>query len=167
MNPSTKKIARLSLFTGLGVIFLLLANLLPAGRLALLAISSFPVCVALLMYGKGWAAGVYVLVSALGMLLFPGTAAIAFVAFFGYYPLLKSILERIHNGTHVWVLKYALYVIVFALYWLLASRMFIAGDTTLPVYLLVFVGAAAFYVYDRCYSILIQFYLQKIARYFP
>lgn len=167
MNQSTKKIARLSVLTALGAVFLLLANVLPTGRLALLAVSSFPVCVALLMYGRGWAAGVYVLISLLGMLLFPGTAAIAFAAFFGYYPVVKSILERMHNTTLVWVLKYALFAVVFALYWFLASRMLLVEGNAMPVYLLAVVGAAAFYMYDRCYSVLIQFYLQKIARYFP
>ena len=167
MSQSTKKIARLSVLTALGAVFLLLANVLPAGRLALLAVSSFPVCMALLMYGRGWATGVYILISILGMLIFPGTAAIAFAAFFGYYPVLKSILERMHNTTLVWVLKYALYAIVFALYWFLASRMLLAEASAMPVYLLALGGAVAFYVYDRCYSMLIQFYLQKIARYFP
>ena len=167
MSASAKKIARLSLLTALGAVFLLLANVLPTGRLALLAVSSFPVCAALLMYGRGWAAGVYFLVSVLGMLLFPGTAVIAFLAFFGYYPILKSILERIHHTTLVWVLKYALYAVVFILYWILASRMLPTESGSMPVYLLAAVGAAAFFVYDRCYYVLIQFYIQKIARYFP
>lgn len=167
MKDSAKKIARLSVLTALGAVLLLLANVLPAGRLALLAVSSFPVCAALLMYGRGWAAGVYALVSLLGMLLFPGTAAIAFAAFFGYYPVVKSVLERMHNTALMWVLKYALYALVFILYWILASRMLLLEPGTMPVYLLAIAGAAAFYVYDRCYSVLIQFYLQKIARYFP
>lgn len=167
MKPSTKKIARLSVLTALGVVFLLLTNVLPAGRLVLLAVSSFPVCVSLLMYGRGWATGVYAMVSLLGMLIFPGTAAIAFAAFFGYYPIIKSVLERMRNTTLVWVLKYALYIVVFALYWVLVSRIFMTGESAMPVYLLAAAGAAAFFVYDRCYSFLIQFYLQKIARYFP
>ena len=167
MKPSTKKVTRLALLTAVGTVFLLLANVLPTGRLALLAVSSFPVCAALLMYGAGWAAGIYGLISLLGMLLFPGTAAIAYAAFFGYYPVIKSLLERLHNTTLVWVLKYALYVVVFVFYWILVSRMVIVEQGTMPVYLLAIVGAAAFFVYDRCYSVLIQLYLQKIARYFP
>ena len=167
MKASTKKIARLSLLASLGAVFLLLANIMPTGRLVLLIMSSFPVCVSLLMYGRGWAAGVYAVIALLGMLVIPGTSAIAFTAFFGYYPILKSILERMHSTTLVWVLKYTLYVAVFALYWFLASHVFLAEEGTLPVYLLAVAGAAAFFVYDRCYSILIQFYLLKIARYFP
>ena len=167
MKSSTKKVTRLALLTALGTVFLLLANVLPTGRLALLAVSSFPVCAALLTYGAGWAAGIYVLISLLSLLLFPGTAVIAFAAFFGYYPVVKSLLERMHNAALVWVLKYALYVVVFLFYWILVSRMVILEPGTMPVYLLAIVGAAAFFVYDRCYSVLIQLYLQKIARYFP
>lgn len=151
----------------LGTVFLFLANVLPAGRLVLLVVASFPVCAALLMYGRGWAAGVYATVALLSILLFPGTAAIAFAAFFGYYPILKSVFERIHNIALVWSLKYGLYAVAFALYVALAMTVFAGEAITIPWLLLFVGGAAAFFVYDRCYSILIQFYIEKIARYFP
>lgn len=167
MKQSTRKIARLALLTALGAAILFLANVLPAGRVALLAVASFPVCAALLMYGPGWSCGVYAAVSLLGMLLFPGTAAIAFGAFFGYYPIVKSLVERLHNTTLIWVLKYALYIAVFALYLCLASMLFAGVEMPMPLYILAIAGAAAYFVYDRAYSVLIQIYLQKVARYFP
>lgn len=155
------------MMAALGTVFLFLANVLPAGRLVLLVVASFPICVALLMYGRGWAAGVYITVAVLSNLLFPGTAAIAFAAFFGYYPVLKSIFERMHNIALVWSLKYGLYVVSFVLYAVLANTVFAADAITIPWLLLFIGGAAAFFVYDRCYTILIQFYIEKIARYFP
>lgn len=148
-------------------VFLFLANVLPAGRLVLLVVASFPVCAALLMYGRGWAAGVYVTVAVLSSLLFPGVSAIAFVAFFGYYPILKSVFECIHNMALVWSLKYGLYAVAFGLYSILAKTMFVGETVAIPWFLLFVGGAAVFFVYDRCYTILIQFYIEKIARYFP
>ncbi len=51
MNSNAKRIARLAVMTALGAVFLLLTGLIPAGRLGLMVIASFPVCVALMLYG--------------------------------------------------------------------------------------------------------------------
>ena len=51
MNDRTKRLARLAIMTALGTVLLLLGSALPTGRLALIALSSLPVCVALLMAG--------------------------------------------------------------------------------------------------------------------
>lgn len=169
MKGSAKRIARLSLLTAVGVILLVLANALPAGRLVLLAVASFPVCMSLMMHGRLWSFGVYLVTAALGALIMPGTATILYAVFFGYYPILKSVLESIHSTRLMWMLKYAVYTAVFILYAILVQTVFIAsgGKMELPWLVLYIAGAAAFFVYDWCYSVLIRFYIEKIARYFP
>ena len=169
MNGNAKRIARLALLSAMGVVLLILANVLPAGRLVLLAEARFPVCAALMMYGRLWALGVFLVTAALGALIMPGTASIAYWGFFGYYPILKSMLERLHGNKLVWVLKYALYTTVFILYMLLVKTVLVTvgGEITLSWPILYIAGSAAFFVYDWCYSILIRFYIEKLARYFP
>lgn len=166
MKSSVKRVARLGVLTALGVVLLLLANAVPAGRMGVMAVASFPVCAALMMYGPGWAAGVFAVTAVLGFLLFPGVTAISYAAFFGYYPIAKSLLERIHSKGISWLLKYLLYPCVFAAYWFAAQALFPGGADVLPWYVLCLLGAAAFGVYDWCYSLIIQLYLNKIARYF-
>lgn len=165
-SGTTKRMARLAILTALGVVLLLLGSVLPAGRLALVALSSLPVCVTLMMYGIKWSLGVFVLTAALGALLFPGAAAIMYTAFFGYYPIAKSLFERIRKRTVGWVCKLALYTFAFAIYWLLAKALFTFTGGELSWYILYPLGAAVFAVYDAAYSSLIRFYLVKIARYF-
>ncbi len=167
MNDSAKRVTRLAVLTALGVVLLLLVNVIPAGRLALFAVAGFPVCASLLLYGPGWAAGVYAVTAMLGFLLFPGVTAIGYAAFFGYYPIVKSLIERVKSAHLVILLKAVLYAAVFALYWLLAREMFSGMDEALPVYVLFLAGAVAYAIYDWCYFLLIQFYLDKIARYIP
>lgn len=169
MNGNAKRIARLSLLTAMGAVLLILANVIPAGRLVLLAAASFPVCAALMMHGRLWSLGVFVVTAALAAIIMPGTASIAYAAFFGYYPILKSILENIHGNKRVWILKYVLYTLVFILYVILVKTTLVTVGEELrfPWVILYIVGAAAFFVYDRCYSVLIRFYIEKIARYFP
>lgn len=159
-----KRVARLSVLTALSVVFLLLANVIPAGRLGLMAVASFPVCMALMMYGAGWAAGVFAVTAVLGFLLFPGVTAISYAAFFGYYPIVKSLFERIHIKGLDWLAKYLLYPCVFAAYWFTARALL--PTNTVPWYILCALGAAAFAIYDWAYSLIIQLYINKIARYF-
>ena len=156
--------ARLSVLTALGVVFLLLANVIPTGRLGIMAVASFPVCMALMLYGAGWAAGVFAVTAALGFALFPGVTAIGYAAFFGYYPIVKSLFERIPQKQLGLITKYLLYACVFAAYWFLAKALM--PVSALPWYILFVLGAAVFGVYDWAYSLLIRLYLNKLARYF-
>ena len=167
MNDSAKRVARLAVLTALGVVLLLLTNVVPAGKLGLMALASLPVCVSLMMYGRKWAAGVFAVTAILGFLLFPGTTAIGYALFFGYYPVAKSLFERVRGAWQPWALKLALYAAAFTAYWFLARALFGGVDAGMPWYVVFEIGAIVFVVYDLCYSLIICFYLDKIARYFP
>lgn len=132
----------------------------------MVAVASFAVCAALMMCGWTWAVGVFLVTALLSWLLFPGGVSILYAAFFGYYPIAKSFFERIHSQTASWACKYGLYTAVFVLYWLLARALFSFTGQELPWYILYPIGAVAFFLYDWCFSLLIRFYIVKIARYF-
>ena len=166
MNERTRRLARLAIMTALGTVLLLLGAVLPAGRLALVALASLPVCVALMMYGAKWSVGVFALTALLGALIYPGAAAIMYIAFFGFYPIAKSFFERLHSPWAEWGCKYALYLAAFAVYWTMAKALFSFTGKELPWFVLLPLGAAVFWLYDRAYSGLIRFYIVKIARYF-
>jgi len=164
MAFSAKRIAYLAVLTALGTVLLLAANAMPTGRLALLALAGFPVCAALMMFGPGWAAGVCAVTAALGFLLFPGVAAVGYAAFFGWYPIVKSLCERVKNRYAGLGLKLLAYTLAAVLYWFLAKELF-SGAAGLPWPVLYAAGAAVFFVYDWAYSLLIRIYLEKIARF--
>ena len=166
MKSGTKRLARLAILTALGTVLLVLGSVLPTGRLALIALSSLSVCVALMMYGIRWSLVVFALTAALGALLFPGASAVMYLAFFGYYPIAKSLFERLHKLWQVWACKFALYTFAFVIYWLLARAVFTFTGGELAWYVLYPLGAVVFWLYDQAYSSLIRFYIVKIARYF-
>ena len=166
MKSGTKRLARLAILTALGTVLLVLGSVLPTGRLALIALSSLAVCVALMMYGIKWSLAVFALTAALGALLFPGASAVMYIAFFGYYPIAKSLFERLHTLWQVWACKFALYTLAFVVYWLLARAVFTFTGGELAWYVLYPLGAVVFWLYDQAYSSLIRFYIVKIARYF-
>jgi len=167
MGDSAKRISRLAVLTALGVVLLLLTNVVPAGRLGLMALASMPVCVSLMMYDRKWAAGVFVITAVLGFLLFPGATAIGYALFFGYYPIAKSLFERVRGAWQPWALKLALYTAAFAAYWFLARALFSGADEILPWFAVYLIGVVVFIVYDYCYSLIVCFYFDRIARYFP
>ncbi len=150
----------------LGVIFLLLARVVPSGRLGLMVLTSFPVCLSLMMYGAGWAIGVFAVTAVLGLLLLPGAVTILYLLFFGYYPIAKSFFERMHSGVVCLVLKLVLYAAVFTGAYLLAGPIGLNVSGLLPWYFLLPLGAVVFLVYDWCFSQVIRIYLDKFARYF-
>ena len=164
MNTAARRTARLAVLTALGALLLLLAGAVPSGRLVVLAVASFPVCAALMMYGPGWSAAVYVLTAALGFLLFPGVTTVGYAAFFGWYPIVKSLCERIKRPASGLLLKLAAYTAAAVLYWFFAREL-LSGGAFLPWYALYLIGAAVFFVYDWAYSLLIRLYLEKLARF--
>ena len=166
MSGSAKRVALLGAFTALGTVLLLLTRALPAGRLGLMVLASFPVCAALLRFGPGWAAGVFAVTATLAFLLLPGAVAIGYAAFFGYYPIVKSLCERYRRRWLGWGLKLAVYAAAFAVCWLAARALF-GEDSALPWKVLLPLGAVVFALYDWCYSVVIRYYVEKIARYIP
>ncbi len=166
MSSGAKRIARLAVMTALGAIFLLLTGVVPAGRLGLMVIASFPVCVSLMLYGPAWATGVFACTAGIGFLLISGPVAIGYAAFFGYYPIVKSLCERCRSVWLAWGLKYAVYFLGFAICWFLANALFAGAVSILPWWAVLLIGAAVFAVYDFCYSLAIRFYIDRLARYF-
>ena len=166
MKPSAKQIAYCAVLTALSVLLLLLVTVVPVGNLWIMLITSFPVCAALMLFGYGWAAGVFALTAAIGFLLFPVTAVIGYTAFFGWYPIAKSLAERVHGRYVPLLIKLGLYsAAFFVVYWIFAGTLITQGKEFLPWYAVYGIGAVVLLVYDWAYSLLIRFYLDKIARF--
>lgn len=81
-------------------------NLFPAASFALPAIAGFLIIPVNLELGKKWAFSVYVGVSLLSIFISSDhTAIISFVAFFGYYPIVKGIIEKLRRSVLEWIIK--------------------------------------------------------------
>ena len=90
----TSKIALSAVFAALSVALMALVSIIPNLELALPAISGLFVAVIVIEVDKKWALGVWAAVSVLSLIVVPNKeAAIIYAVFFGYYPVLKSVLE--------------------------------------------------------------------------
>lgn len=80
-----------------------LVSIIPNLELALPAISGLFVAVIVIEVDKKWALGVWAAVSLLSLTVVPNkAAAIIYAVFFGYYPVLKSVLESKRRARRVY-----------------------------------------------------------------
>ena len=82
--------------TALSVVIMLSSTLLPVLMYVLPIITSMGVLLVIAVSDKRWAFGVYFSTSVLSLILLTDKeTALTYAIFFGYYPLIKSIIERL------------------------------------------------------------------------
>ena len=163
------KIALGGLLTALGVVLMFLTGLIPIGTYALPAIAGVLLIVAVIEIGAKWAWMIYAAVAVLSLLFAADKeAALLFVLFFGYYPVLKSFLERISNKVLSWISKFAVFnVAVVACFFLVVNFLQLPEDsfTVFGIYLpwvFLILGNAVFLIYDIALSGLVATYVEKL-----
>lgn len=163
------KIALVGLLTALGVVLMFLTGLIPIGTYALPAIAGVLLIVAVIEIGAKWAWMIYAAVAVLSLLFAADKeAALLFVLFFGYYPVLKSFLERISNKVLSWISKFAVFnVAVVACFFLAVNFLQLPEDsfTVFGIYLpwvFLILGNAVFLIYDIALSGLVATYVEKL-----
>lgn len=124
---------------------------------------------------KKWATGIYAAVSLVSLLLVPNKeAAVLYVAFFGYYPILKALLESHVPRALEYVLKFLVFnTAMLAAYWFLINIFGIPfneimgigeNETGLfakfAVPIMLGMGNIAFIVYDIAITRIITTYLK-------
>ncbi len=98
-----------SMITALSVV-ILMPTALEIFVYALPAFAGMLIMFSVVELNKKWAFGIYAAVSMLSLLLVPNKeAAILYAAFFGYYPILKAILESRLPKVPEYILKFAVF----------------------------------------------------------
>lgn len=161
-----KKIAVCAFLAALGVGVQLLATLHPPISPAIAAASGLFCAVAVIHCGLGWSLGVFAVCGVLGLVLCPTKSVCLFyLAFFGWYPTVKSLLERIQSRVWQWIAKVGVAAVGLGAAYFLYYRLF-AEQSVFPWYVYLGVYAlslAAFVGYDLAFSLLISFYNRRIA----
>ena len=171
--------------TGLSVILLYLAGIMPSGRLVLLGIASLPVAIMIMENGFSYGFMTYV---STGILFFIVSGnlkgLISYMVFFGIYPVIKNIAERLPFVIKEYALKFgffnlSLYISVMAFKLVGIDFMMLVRGLKLPFgisdaksgplyiampYLLFAIAQIAFYVYDYGFSLLITYYTKRFAK---
>lgn len=161
------KVALGGVFGALAMVCML-ATVFPYATFALPAIAGLLLVPVAIETGRRWGWLTFLSVAVLNILLTPSMEAkILFVAFLGYYPILKLSIDPLPPIVS-WVLKFALFnVAVVAAYWVmlhlfgLEENSFELFGVNLPLVLLALANLT-FLLYDLCLSRLWDWYMLMI-----
>lgn len=104
---TASKTAICSMIAALCLALMLSTAVIPFLSYAIPMISGALIMIIVIECDKLWALFVYVAVSILSLLIVPDkSAALAFAAYFGYYPILKAVIESKKLGVIEYVIKY-------------------------------------------------------------
>ena len=159
-----KRLVVCGVLVALSVIILYIGSMFQTLDLTMSAIVSLLVVVIVIEMGYGYAWLTYVATAVLSLLLLPQkTPAIFYACFMGFYPIIKSHIERLNSAVIRWVIKLAVgntaIVAMFLLISLLLPDEFGGVLMFVATYIL---AVAAFVVYDIALTKLITAYFVKI-----
>lgn len=161
----TKKVTLAAFLCALTVVILWLGAVTDVLDLSMAVIASLGVVFARLELGRPYPILIWIVSSALGLLLLPQKgAALIYALFGGVYPLVKAGLERLPRVL-AWVCKIAVFEAAFWAYVLLAKYVFMLPDEVYAGWMLALfaaLGLFTFVLYDIVLSRLIVFYNLRI-----
>lgn len=156
MKNKTKNTAICGLMTALSVVLMMLTTLVPVFMYVIPIVTGLVVLFVADVSDKKWATGVYFSTAFLSLLLITDKeAALTYTLFFGYYPLIKDIIEKTPKALG-WLLKLILFnvsavgigVISFYLFGVSGEEYNEFGEYTIPILLIM--ANVAFVLYDFC-----------------
>lgn len=167
MKGRAKAMAYSALAAALGTVLLLIASVLPSGRMVMVCVASLGVVFVECLFGWKWALGAYAVTALLSLLLLPTKAIpILYAAFFGYYPLILMLTERLGNKLLRYGIRLALFNLAMLLLYYTIGRLFSLDAGPLGAYpALLFLGMnACFLLYDRALAQGTLYFMRNIAR---
>jgi hypothetical protein len=167
LNKSIR-VAFCGILTALCTVLMFLTGLISIGTYALPALSGMLLVAVVIELGTAWAWPVYIAVSILSLILAADKEAAAlYILFFGYYPIIKALLEKTRKKYLILVLKFVLFnCSMIACYFLsikvlgVPEESFTFRGIYLP-WIFLLVGNIAFILYDYAISAIVVTYYQK------
>ncbi len=165
------KVALGGIITAFALILLLATGLVPIGTYALPGLAGALLIAVVVELGAKWGYGVYAATSLLALLITPDReAALMFVFFFGHYPILKALIERLGKRFLEWVLKSGAFNVCVLVCYGLIFYVFGMQDVMesfgefgeYSLYIFWGAGNVAFWLYDITLSSLVTFYLRYL-----
>jgi hypothetical protein len=162
------KVALGGVIAALSLLLMILAGVTSTLVYAIPMITGALLMMLVVEFGQGFASLIYVAVSILSLLILGNKeAAIMYIAFFGYYPILKSILERHIKGFICWIVKYLIFNVAMIASYFIVTKIFMIsfediesfGKFALPLLLLA--GNVLFVMYDIVLTRLVSIYLYR------
>lgn len=165
-KSNARKIALNGILGALALVSLFLATVMPTNRLALYALSSFFISVAIVESGikAGWL--FYASTALLALIILPEKLGLVpYVIFFGFYGIAKYYIEKLNKIFLEYILKFIYFNICLGIAWMLIMQFFIAELTVkLPWFVVIAALEIIFLIYDFVYTMFIAYYRDKLKK---
>ncbi len=169
MNNNSFRVAFCGLITAFALALMFATGLIPVGTYAFPCFAGMLLVAVVIEFGARWALAAFAAVSLLSFFLSGDKEAVVyFIAFFGFYPILKSAIERLKSKVLQYVIKYAVFTACIVAAFFVCKFVLMIPDeefTLFGVYLpwVFLAGAEAFFfLYDLCVSLVVRDYVLKI-----
>ena len=160
------------IIAALSIVLMFSTGIVPTLTYAIPAICGALLMAVVIEISPAFAGVIYVAVSILSVLVVADKeAAIMYVAFFGYYPIIKSFIERKPGIIRSWIIKYFIFNVAVVTAYFAASKVLVItfadieflGKFALPALLLA--GNVVFAIYDIALTRLVTAYLNVWQKY--
>ena len=162
----TKKVSFSAILAAVSFIILLMGCVLETVTFSVAAIASLCIVVAVIELGYLYSAMIYAAVSLISFFLLPvKDPLLYYTAFFGFYPIIKALTERL-NKAMAYIIKGAVFTASFFAVLFLGIKL-IAPEVKLETYLVIIgyaVLLAVFYAFDYALTKLILSYNSRIRK---
>ena len=177
MNKKTiKNSAKTSIggvIAALSIVLMFMTSLIPSLTYALPAAAGILISIIVIEIDKKWAFGVYAVVSILSILLIADKeAAVMYIMFFGYYSILKAVIESHCNRVVSVILKLLVFNISMIIAFFISTYVFMIPFKEMEKYGpiaafgLLAIGNLIFIIFDFALSNLITLYNMRWRRVF-
>ena len=160
-HKKTKLLAVCSLFSALGVVILYAGALIEVIDLSMAFVASLIVAAAVIEMGGAYPWLIYSVTSVISVLLLPNKfCALVYLAFAGFYPIVKEKLERA-PGILCLVFKFAVFNACLALMWGITKALSLPVTFGLPLWTAALLLNGLFIIFDVALTRLITAYVFK------
>ncbi|HBM80085.1 MAG TPA: hypothetical protein DD426_04495 [Clostridiaceae bacterium] len=160
MRQKNRIIALGGLLGALCIISLYLAAYLPTSRLFFYIVSSVFCGIMLIESGAYGAWMLYIATSLLSVCVIPDKPRILpYILLFGFYGIIKHYIEKIKSVSAQMALKFVFFAIdASAMYVILKKIFMLQLNFGKPLWLVAFIAAVIFFIYDYAYTKFIVYY---------
>ncbi len=167
-NNSSFNVALGGICGALAVMSMLVTAIVPVLDFAMPAIAGSLMAIIVIEINKKWATVTYAAVSLVSLLIVPSKeVSLLFVMFLGYYPILKSLFERLKSQFAQWIFKIGLFNVAVVIYYymtvnLISSTELMSEAEEIGKYglwALLVVANVVFVIYDIALTRVISMYV--------
>ena len=157
------RVALGGIVAGLCIMIMFLSGVIPALYICAPMFAGLLMIILAEEVSSGWAWLTYIAVSLLSLfVMFDKEAALMFILFYGYYPILRRTVEKIRSKILKWIVKYAIFNLflaadIFLTTWLLGLPTYKEYGRGMLIATIVMFNFV-FYFYDRILSQMGWFY---------